>query len=381
MQIQNLLERVCEKTIAEQYSIPEFTRPGDFFEWVPELGMRATQAYLEQSVAYKYVDMQYASFDWHQGVGFFSLMYAEQYLKTDRYSRFVRRWVDPHLESGLIQETVNTTAPFLCVLELYKQTGEQKYYDACEARARFCMARAARADEGAFEHTVVGVPDTFRSQIWADTLFMAALFLARWGAYTGNEMYLHEAVRQLKLHYKYLRDEKNGLLYHAYNCRLRSHMSAVHWGRANGWGIIAGLLIYEQLPTELAERSQIRRTIVEHLHAMAKVQEKNGGFHTVLDKEDTYLETTATAAFFFGVYRSIKLGWLGEVWRERAQSAGGFLHEHIAQDGTVEQASGGTPVMYSTQEYNAIPCVMSYYGQGIAALALCEEFVGIKDLS
>ena len=60
---------------------------------------------------------------------------------------------------------------------------------------------------------------------------------------------------------------------------------------------------------------------------------------------------------------------------------GGFLHEHIAQDGTVEQASGGTPVMYSTQEYNAIPCVMSYYGQGIAALALCEEFVGIKDLS
>ena len=379
MQIKNLLERVCEKTVAEHYTIPE--RLGAFFEWVPELGMRATQAYLEQSVAYKYIDMQYASFDWHQGVGFFSLMYAEQYLDTDRYSQFVRRWADPHLESGLIQETVNTTAPFLCVLELYKQTGEQKYYDACEARARFCMAQAARADEGALEHTVVGVPDTFRSQIWADTLFMVALFLARWGAHTGNEMYLHEAVRQMKLHYKYLRDEENGLLYHAYNCRLRSHMSAVHWGRANGWGIIAGLLIYEQLPTELAERSQIRRTIVEHLQAMAKVQEKKGGFHTVLDEADTYLETTATAAFSFGVYRAIKLGWLGEEWREQAQAAGGFLHEHIAQDGTVEQASGGTPVMYSTQEYNAIPCVMSYYGQGIAALALCEEFAGRNALT
>lgn len=56
-------------------------------------------------------------------------------------------------------------------------------------------------------------------QMWSDTLFMAGVFLARWGVFCDNDIYLHEAVRQPRLHYRYLLDPETGLMFHAYDCR------------------------------------------------------------------------------------------------------------------------------------------------------------------
>ena len=40
------------------------------------------------------------------------------------------------------------------------------------------------------------------------------------------------------------------------------------------------------------------------------------------------------------------------------------------------KASGGTPIMRNVAEYNKIPYVTSYYGQGLAMLALSEKTRG-----
>lgn len=95
----------------------------------------------------------------------------------------------------------------------------------CKQYADYCIAEAPRTNEGAFEHTVLA--NKWKQQIWADTLFMGALFLAKWGAFVKEDHYIKEAARQMQLHYKYLIDPEDGLMYHGYDCVAVNHMSVI----------------------------------------------------------------------------------------------------------------------------------------------------------
>ena len=79
---------------------------------------------------------------------------------------------------------------------------------------------------------------------------------------------------------------------------------------------------------------------------------------------------TATASFAFAIHEGVKLGILDEKYTENARKACEVLLANIAEDGTVLKASGGTCIMPTKEEYNAIECVYSPFGQGLAILAL-----------
>ena len=368
MELNKIIRTVADCTIREKYTIPDANF--NFFAWEEGKGMYVTEEYAKVAKKFSRLDMMYDFFDWQSGVGFYSVIQAGKCLRDKKYINFVKEWIDFHLEKGLPPENINTTAPYLCMLELYQRTGDERYRAACAERADFLMASARRTNGGAFEHTAIGVNMRFSSQIWADTLFMGALFLAKWGAYTGNRMYCTEAVRQLLLHYYYLSDSNTGLLFHGYNCEERSHMSAVRWGRANGWGLLSSIGILEAVPSWIDGRDKALENFRAHLTSMTECREENGGFHTVLDCPSTYLETTVASAYLYAAY------WAGtngvvDPGRLSPETTLIYLCSQIASDGTVRGASGGTPIMRSVEEYNKIPCTMSYYGQGMALLALC----------
>lgn len=46
------------------------------------------------------------------------------------------------------------------------------------------------------------------------------------------------------------------------------------------------------------------------------------------------------------------------------------LEKNIGADGTLQNASGGTCIMHTAEEYNAIPVYYSPFAQGLAILAL-----------
>ncbi len=319
---------------------------------------------------YRDTDMNYHIWDWQEGVGMYGLMKAWEVTGESRYLNFVKEWVDYHIGKGLPPKKINTVIPFTSVLELYKATGHKPYRWLCEDTARFCMCQAKRANEGALEHTVLATD--FESQIWADTLFMGAIFLARWGQFTGEEMYIYEAIRQLDLHYKYLTDPSNGLMFHAYNCKLRNHMSAVHWGRANGWAVLSSVEILDMIPEYMNEKELVLDHLNKHVKAMMKYCDEKGLWHTVIDCPETYLETTVGAALYSGIQRGIRAGYVPGDYSDKCSLILEGLVQNIARDGQVLNTSGGTPVMDSVEAYNKIPCVMSYYGQGLTLMALSE---------
>jgi len=314
-------------------------------------------------------DLRFDVWDWPQGVGLYGMMRAWEKLGDDDILNFVKKYVDFHLEQSVKLRNVNYTVGYNAVLDLYKIFGTEQYRENCEVIAKHIMSRAKRADEGAFEHTV---PDlNFPSQIWADTLFMGALFLARWGQLTEDIMYIEEAARQLILHYKYLRCDKTGLLYHGYNCRNRDFMSGALWGRANGWCVVSSVEILDIIPEHMPERGQIIENLNKHIEAIAKYADKESGmWHTVLDHPETYLESTAAACFYYGMKAGGEKGYVKGDYTEIMSRALEAVIKCVADDGGITMASGGTPIKETIADYNTIPYELTYYAQGLGILAL-----------
>lgn len=363
----NLLKKVAEKTIAEKYTVENFVF--DFFERRDDVHY-VKQRYIDAAEKYKTIDMRYDDFNWQMGVGLYGLIEAAGVLGEDRYFEFIREWTDFHIDKGIPAMTVNSTIPYYAFLQLYKKYGDGKYYALCDNAAKYVISAGTRADEGALEHTVLEGRNA--SQIWADTVFMAAVFLAEWGSFTGNIAYQNEAARQILLHYKYLTDKNTGLMFHAYSCAERNNLSAVKWGRANGWGVISSVEILERLPEYHAARSSIISNLQKHIDKLVKYQAECGGWHTVLDDEGSYIETTAACCVYYALKKGLKLGYISGDYSAVIAKAENYIKLHISDEGEALMTSAGTPVMASAEEYNKIPCAMSYYGQGLALMALSQ---------
>ena len=103
-----------------------------------------------------------------------------------------------------------TCIPALSCLHLYEQTGDEKYMDLCK-RIVHTLKDYPRTKEGGFLHMV-----RHDGQLWLDGIYMINVFLAKYGEITGDTSFYDEVTKQISLYTDLLRDEKTGLLYHAY---------------------------------------------------------------------------------------------------------------------------------------------------------------------
>ncbi|GHV44711.1 glycosyl hydrolase [Clostridia bacterium] len=292
---------------------------------------------------------------WGQGVALFGLTEVGGSENLD----YVRNWLDSHLAAGSPGKSINTAAPLLAAVRLWEDTGDARYSAICGEFARWCLAEAPRSDKGAFEHSCT--ENVYPNQIWADTLYMGCLFLARYGLLTGEEMYLNEAMRQFALHYEFLSDGETGLIYHGYYGDERRR-KGVLWGRGNGWFSAASALILAWVPSSHPLYASVREGFARHTKGLLRFQRADGGWNTVIDDPSSYAEMSGTAAFAFG------LAGAGEETAVAAALA--LLERNTAADGTLLNASGGTCVMDTAAAYNAIGCCYSPFAQGLAMLGL-----------
>ena len=200
---------------------------------------------------------------------------------------------------------------------------------------------------------------------------MGCIFLVKWGVFTGDDMYIKEALRQFRLHYHFLQDEKTALIYHGYDCNVRAPMGVL-WGRGNCWLAVAALEALELIGERIDGYLEFKSMYSVFMKGVIVHQDAVGGFHTVLDREDTYTEMSATAAFAYSILKASRLGILSEDQRESGIRALRALTDDIDETGRVKHGSGGTCVMKNASDYNGIPYAYAYYTQGLALMALSE---------
>jgi unsaturated rhamnogalacturonyl hydrolase len=328
-------------------------------------------------------DFGIEAWDWPQGVGLYGLVKLEEHFGDDRYDKFLDRWYQKNMAEGLPSRNINTTAPYLALLSLYRKNRNRVYETMIKERAEWLVKELPKTEEGGFQHVTTAIGNSSGvilndGQLWADTLFMAVLFLNQAGQEFDNSTWTDESVHQFLVHIKYLYDKKTGLIHHGWNFHDRSNFGNVFWCRGNSWFTYGVTDYLSSFKTELNPgiRNYLIETLRSQVKALAGLQSENGLYHTVLDDPASYPETSGSAAITAGILKGIKLGVLDERYQETAERGLEGICSMIDPDGTVKNVSAGTAIGMNADHYRNISIRPMAYGQSLVLLALVEAVTG-----
>ncbi|SEN58543.1 unsaturated rhamnogalacturonyl hydrolase [Loktanella fryxellensis] len=314
--------------------------------------------------------ISFAAWEWPQGVGLYGL--ARRWLDTgdDALRVVLEGWFATHADRGLPGLNVNTTAPMLALTLLWDRTRDPRWQPLLNDWADRVMRDAPRTAEGGFQHDV---SDRINDgELWDDTLFMVALFLAAYGQASGRRELVDEAQRQFLVHTRYLADPATGLWFHGWSFARRDNFARARWARGNAW-ITAGL-------ADLPELCRLDPSVAQFLDgvlgaqidALLPLQAADGGWHTLLDDPASYVETSATAGIAYGLLKAARIGRAGADARTAGLRGVDYVLGQIGADGVVGGVSYGTRMGHDLQFYRDIPVQPTAYGQSLAILCLSE---------
>ncbi|TXK84164.1 glycoside hydrolase family 105 protein [Paenibacillus sp. N3.4] len=315
--------------------------------------------------------MDMNKWDWVPGVGVIAMLDYHQATQYPQVLTFLIEWVERNKEKAADTKVINSMAPYAIFPALYQLTGEEWYKEEAVRVAEWLLTEAPRTREQAFEHTVTE-DVIFPEQVWADTVFMAVLFLARTASQLGNIRYAEEALQQVLIHLRLLQDDQSGVLFHGWDCGSRNHMSSARWTRANAW-IAAGIpMIVEEISQLMPIPVELKDRYSKLMAGLVDFQQKDGLWSTVMDQTDYYREISGSAGIGYGLKKAMETGLIEPLSAYQAASdrVTEAVLPFIRDNGIVEGVSGGTPVMPSIEAYNEIPTYPTLYGQGLVLMLL-----------
>ena len=314
--------------------------------------------------------INFESWEWPQGVGLYGLIRLWLFTGRDDLRRLVERWYAFRLAEGLPELNVNTTAPMLGLSVLWAKTGDPRWQAPLERWADRVMSELGRTEEGGFAHHVSDKVN--EGELWDDTLYMVALFLASYGQASGRRELVDEAARQFLVHARYLADTRSGLWFHGWTFDGRHNFAKARWARGNAW-IAAGILdLFDlaELPRPVA--AFLREVLVTQVNALLPLQAPSGAWRTLLDDPASYEEISATAGIGYALLKGCRLGLGTPAWRAAGLRALRAVIDNIDASGTVLNVSYGTRMGHDLQFYRDIPIQPTAYGQALAILCLAE---------
>ena len=209
--------------------------------------------------------------------------------------------------------------------------------------------------------------------LWLDDLYMSVPCLAQAGKLTGERRYYDDAARQVLQFASRMFVEERGLFMHAWAQGMNPH-PAFHWGRANGWAIMAMTELLEVLPADHPDRAAVLKLYQTHATGLLATQGHAGLWHQLLDRRESYEETSASAMFVFSIARGINRGWLDPLAFGPAASLGwNAVTKKVNELGQVEGTCVGTGVAWDPMFYMYRPVhVLAAHGYGPLLLAGAE---------
>lgn len=145
--------------------------------------------------------------------------------------------------------------------------------------------------------------------IWLDDMYMGIPALARMGQKTGDSSYFDDATLQVIEISKRLFLPEKKLYRHSWIQEMEPQRN-FHWGRANGWAILATTELLSVLPEDHKNYQQVLSIYRAHAQGIVNYQQNDGLWPQLLDRPDTYHETSASAIFVYSLARGINRGWL-----------------------------------------------------------------------
>ncbi|GAB3647030.1 glycoside hydrolase family 88 protein [Echinicola sediminis] len=232
----------------------------------------------------------------------------------------------------------------------------------------FIMNKQFRLDDGTLarnrpvDHT-----------LWLDDMFMSVPALAQMGDLTGETKYFDEAIRQVLAFSKRMFNPQKGIYMHGW-VEGANNFPQFHWGRANGWAFMTLVELLDVLPEDYPGRAEVMSYFLAQAEGLASYQSNKGLWHQLLDKNDSYLETSATAIYTYGFAKAINNGWLDyRVFGPMTLLAWSGVASQVNETGQVEGTCVGTGMGFDPAFYYHRPVsVYAAHGYGPVMLAGAE---------
>jgi unsaturated rhamnogalacturonyl hydrolase len=218
-------------------------------------------------------------------------------------------------------------------------------------------------------------PDT----LWLDDLFMAVPALAQMGKLTGERKYYDDAVRQVLQYSARMFNREKGVYMHGWVRGMGEHPE-FHWARANGWAVMAMVELLDVLPPDHPGYQAVLAQLRAHVKGLAAYQDGTGFWHQLLDRSDSYLETSATAIYAYSIARAVNRGYVdARAYAPVVVLAWNAVVGKVNAKGMVEGTCVGTgmgfdPAFYYYRPVNAYAA----HGYGPVLLAGAEVITMLK---
>ena len=305
--------------------------------------------------------------DWNPGVGVNCISAYYNASKRQDVLDYLIVWIERNRHKARKFQHVNVMTPFAIFPEMYRRTEDPYFLDTAVDYAEWIVANSLRTVTGAFQHGA-GLTE----EIWADTIFMVVLFLARLSRQLNDKALAEEAAKQLLLHLQLLQDPETGVLFHGYQCEEQNHKSAGRWTRGNAWITVAAPMIISEVQTLVDIPSEIVERYQRMVAGLVSYQANNGLWSTIMDRPDFYQESSGSAGIACGILKAIRMRLINASYYPVVEKAVAGLLKKITPDGIVEGVSGGTPILDKAEEYNLLSCYPTMYGQGLTLMLLSE---------
>jgi rhamnogalacturonyl hydrolase YesR len=245
----------------------------------------------------------------------------------------------PYGQLWTMQELDDCGAMGASMIEVYKIVDRKDYREYIDNTAVHIMETQDRLEDGTlvrkFPHEMT---------LWADDLYMSVPFLARMGDLTGDVKYFNDALLQVFNFTKYLWNNDKELYYHCYYSDLVRN-GVAHWGRCNGWVMMAQVHLMNFLPADHPKREELRKNLERQILGIAKYQNMDGLWHQLLDKNDSYVESSCSAMFVYSIARAVNEGWIDKRYGSIATRGWEGLKEHkITHDGQIRDICVSTGI-------------------------------------
>jgi unsaturated rhamnogalacturonyl hydrolase len=289
----------------------------------------------------------------------------------ERRHRGEDKWGYPFGQLFTMAELDDYGAEGAATIEVYALDPDPRYLAYVRRAAAYETGRQGRLADGTLARAFPR-----RWTVWADDLFMSVPFLAGMAGLTGDRRYLEDAERQVIGFHRRLFDERAGLMYHDWysdstgGAGAGSRHGVAFWGRANGWALMAQVELLDRLPRGSASRDTLLALFRRHVEGVARYQDTTGLWHQLLDRPDSYLETSASAMFVYAIARGVSRGYLAPRWAAVARRGWRGVLTRIRPDGEIEGVCTGTSVSDDLADYYARPTPLNdVHGVGAVLLA------------
>jgi unsaturated rhamnogalacturonyl hydrolase len=216
--------------------------------------------------------------------------------------------------------------------------------------------------------------------LWLDDMFMSVPALAQMGSYTGDVKYYDDAVKQVNQFSQRMFNSQKGIYMHGWVESMQVHPE-FHWARANGWAVMTMVELLEVLPKNHPGYPQVLAQLQKHIAGLLQYQDGTGFWHQLLDRNDTYLETSATAIYTYAIARAINRGYVDKLaYTPAVVLAWNAVASKVNAKGQVEGTCVGTGMGFDPAFYYYRPVnLYAAHGYGPVLLAGAEMILLLKN--